>query len=452
MTSRAALANAYCHLAALTTASLVVGGAGCSVKAPAQGSKESLGTSTSALTATSQPSVRTNASATIQVATWPEAQCDLKMPGSSDSLQVFADDLGVAQFVSHRVSATDPVTALSLDCHDDTGRTGTYTIDLTSDSTFEPVDPALVAAMARPLRPGLTGDPMQYALEDLLARGYGLRPDRASSPTGYARWLEAASVPAREIQRTKYAPMRGSGGGSGNWSGGLLNGPAGTQWTTDANSFVVPTSSSTSGCTGAYLWGGVGGAKGDNGGLLQTGVQLLTNFNGLAFVYEAEFQYATPSNQTSCYSSECFMFFVNPGDTIFSEAWACDANGAVNISGGFGCFFAQDLNTNQFMDCNLANSGSCRSLPAKVTFQGLTAEAIVENNANAWCTGGGTFDDFGDAKIYLDGWDTSSPSTEQDFSTVSNSTLTLTNGSGSPMDDVAVETPNGTTFAWLRGS
>lgn len=189
--------------------------------------------------------------------------------------------------------------------------------------------------------------------------------------------------------------------------------------------------------------------------MIQTGLQLLGNWNGFATVYAAEYEYATPG-QSGCYNTECFMLNVSPGDTAYVQSWACDSQGNDNFSGGYGCFFYYDTTTYQFGACDLS-TGSCPSLPQKKTFQGLTAEAIAENNSvvgPGWCGAGGTFDDFGSTNLTLDAYNTSAPGTTQNYTTVSNATITLVNGSGTAMDQVLTDdaSPDGTSFSWSRGS
>jgi hypothetical protein len=120
---------------------------------------------------------------TLQILAWPGAQCTVQPVGNTDPeqvLPVFADDLGVVQFGAMPAAPGDTVTALSLDCHDDAGRTHTYPIDLTAAKTFNALPSNAVAVDPRSIRPALTGDPMSYSQQDLLNRGYGLRPDPAA--------------------------------------------------------------------------------------------------------------------------------------------------------------------------------------------------------------------------------------------------------------------------------
>ena len=80
-------------------------------------------------------------------------------------------------------------------------------------------------------------------------------------------------------------------------------------------------------------------------------------------------------------------FNVSAGDTMLAEVWACDSSYNIDYSGGFGCFYLYDYNTDNYSDSRLNQIN---------TFQGLTGEFIAEDNApNNACNASGTYTDFG---------------------------------------------------------
>jgi hypothetical protein len=396
----------------------------------------------------------------VQLLTSPDALCTLSGDGIDQAIPIWADELGIVTFGAIRAKNTDPIRSLALDCTDDTGYAKHYALDLTSESTFQPL-PSIPIPSTVHIRPALTGDPMQYAWADLLHLGYGSRPDPAGNPREYARWLKAVSAPARRSATIHPAPPLHSAGGFANnnlWTGGVLNSSG--QYNQAYGSFTVPTAQTTSGCTDAALWPGVGGSNND---LIQTGVELHTS--GSTSTPSAWLEYWSGNGVGgNGYQSPYTLFSVNPGDSIFADAWACDSSGSINASGGYGCFYIDDSTAGKYADCYLPTGGSwsgsnsCHSMAKINTFVGATAEAIIENSVAARC-GSGTWTQFGpsnEANITLTATrtDTLYEGTSHNYTTDSNFPLTLTNGSGTAMNEIGTDdaSPDGTSFYWLRGN
>ncbi len=200
---------------------------GCSDRPQTSGSAdEGVRTSAAAVTAST---IAAAAYSPVQVLTWPGAKCDLQPVGSGDqSVPVIADDLGVAQFGAVPAGPNSTVTALSLACHDDTGRTQSYAIDLTSSATFQALRASATTPDPKSVRPALTGDPASYSQQELVSGGYGVRPDPVAAPESYNRWLEVATKPIRLANQAS-VPMRGHGAGTiidgppPGWSGAMLS-------------------------------------------------------------------------------------------------------------------------------------------------------------------------------------------------------------------------------------
>ena len=134
---------------------------------------------------TSLPSRAAGTYEDVQIQAWPGASCMIESVGnpSDTPLPVIADHEGVVEFQAlsaiAQSAASGAVSALSLKCHDDTGRSQVYPVDLTSAATFAPL--ARTRAPTSPVRSALSGDPMSYTRTELIARGYGVRPDRMRS-------------------------------------------------------------------------------------------------------------------------------------------------------------------------------------------------------------------------------------------------------------------------------
>jgi hypothetical protein len=398
--------------------------------------------------------------ATVQLQTWPGAQCSAQPAGNTDPnqvLPVMADDLGVVQFSAVRAAPSDPVTAVVVDCQDGSGKTQTYPLDLTSASTFQPLPASATAAPPGTTRPALKGDPMTYSEQELIDQGYGVRPDPNVAPRAYQTWRDAASKPTRMVQRKPVA-MRGHGGGSTinmqpppGWSGGML---FTNTYVFSFFQFVIPTASPTTACSAAYIWGGLGGFF--NADLIQDGVQLLGNTTLMQYAPMAEY-WSGNGVGGGCYSSECWLGFnVAAGDTFFGEAWACDANGNTNASGGFGCFFGEDTTTGVSMMCD-TRSGTCTSLPQINQFVGATAEAIIEDNApNNWCNASGTFAKYGSAYMYFMARDKNGITHDWATDNPNIVTINVVNSSGQFLGQAGLSTSSsngdGTSFGWDQGS
>lgn len=77
-------------------------------------------------------------------------------------------------------------------------------------------------------------------------------------------------------------------------------------------------------------------------------------------------------------------FVPNLNDSIFAQEWYCDAQGNVDLNGGYACSFIEDMQTGDGWSCVLADApdGECASYkldPADTV--GTQAEFIVENDS-----------------------------------------------------------------------
>ncbi len=215
----------------------------------------------------------------------PGLNCKLYPPGApSAGVSLVTDDDGYARFHAAKSAAHDAIQRLVLDCLDASGKSSTYSVDLTSSETFAP-NPINLAKSPGTDRPALTGDPLSHAQSQLLAEGYGLRPDPVKNPGGYARWLAAATKPGRLLSTTKtiMPPMNTLPPGKiqkpvegrrnllvpqqgGAWYGAVLTGAPDYVFT--LATFYVPQAipgGDNTGNTHIYIWNGLGGNSGEAG-------------------------------------------------------------------------------------------------------------------------------------------------------------------------------------------
>ncbi|HEY1811460.1 MAG TPA: hypothetical protein VGG74_03835 [Kofleriaceae bacterium] len=345
----------------------------------------------------------------ITVVTRADATCTLSLARDpSDAITVYADDRGAATFSALHATAGDPDAALTLACHDDTGWTQSYELDRSADATFLP--PTNLPAGT--VRPALTGDPLSYSSADLLARGYGMRPDPTTDPEHYALWLQAAQQPARKIT----TPPRdteltfASNSSSLSWGGGMLRATQdcfihGACWWTQhfIFSFGVITVPQPTFTTGKLVgeWTGLGGYSNDTL-LLQDGIAIQSLFGGAAFVDSGFREYFGAGTGAGYSTAQTIISGVQPDDLVIAQSWACDANGNESLAGGYGCYYLSDISRGMYVECE-TQSGSCFSLPVQSgTFEGSTAEMVVEKDSNNPSVG---MPNFGTITPSLDAYD-----------------------------------------------
>ncbi len=321
----------------------------------------------------------------------PGLECTLYPTGSAPSagLPVYTDDDGYARFHAVRAVAGDAVHQLNMDCTDSAGHSSFYTVDLTSDDTFASRPLNLVDERGTN-RPALEGDPRSYTQSQLIQAGYGLRPDPEKEPSGYARWLRAASVPGRMLEakhpKSPYSHTVYQGQAAP-WVGSVLTGAPNYIYT--VATFNVPTAipggDETTG-TEISIWNGLGGF-GTGSGLIQGGVRILTT--PTIATYASWREYCCGDGISNIYSGN---FTPAPNDQIYSEEWYCDSVGRPNLNGAYGCTFLQDETTGAIFNCSVANGSPCPSVPAlplcsvspgtkNCMTVGLSAEFVIENQS-----------------------------------------------------------------------
>jgi hypothetical protein len=336
-------------------------------------------------------------------ALYPEGKPD---PAATLTLRADAD--GVVRFLAVRPNLPGSVEHLTLACTDDRGIDSTYTVDLRSELTFAP-NPFDPVCAGLELRPPLTEDPLRFTSQELLDRGYGLRPDPNVDPEGYKQWLAVATVPMYKLRTSNHsvpgAPHRKDAvrvpfllesgelaempeasvtvePSNSNWTGAILGGSykkgttAAKTWGYVYNwdTFYVPTISAGGGQTQLSMWSGL-----DN--VFQSEVWAEgTTGAGSYFIHRQNF-YGTNGGL----DGQGVDFTPNAGDQIRVAEWYCDAKGNVHMAGGYGCTDVIDYTQSIEWECDQSNGSNCQSYQIAAKYLtngtlGFQAESIIEND------------------------------------------------------------------------
>jgi hypothetical protein len=216
---------------------------------------------------------------------------------------------------------------------------------------------------------------MTLSNQELVKRGYPLRPDPQGAPEKYASWLKAVSKPARfippktvRLEGRYHGPAKGTAdpGTSNNWSGYALYAASSPFDYVQGDWNVPATVGGEAGTTThSSYWIGLDGWGSSD--VVQDGTnQDVSDSDGIAYASY------WPWTEICCQEPETAIanFSVNPGDEIYSVVWMGDADGNLNPWGGHGYFWFEDETTGQYTYLSTQfNSG---------TFYGKSAEWIME--------------------------------------------------------------------------
>lgn len=353
--------------------------------------------------APTQPVAAKKVFAAAAVHAAPGLTCKLHSPGSpaSSDLPIYTDADGYARFHAVRATGGGAAPNLVLNCTDKAGNASSYSVALSSPETFasHPIDLSQERGVDRP---ALAGDPLHYTQAELLNSGYGLRPDPAKSPGAYARWLASATKPGRllEAKRPDLHSHTVSTIQSPWWVGSVMTGLP--NYIATEATFNVPTGipggdETTS--TAIAIWNGLGGFS-TGSGLIQAGVNVQTS--PTAAVYSSWREYCCGDPNSNGYGG---AFVPNPGDQIYSVVWYCNADGGLDINGGYGCSFVHDLTSGAIFSCTQATGSPCWSVKAlplcsaspttpNCMTLGAAGEFIIENQSPQVLASSTAFTDF----------------------------------------------------------
>lgn len=353
-----------------------------------------------ALSALCAPNARAQASPSttksyepVSVRALPGLQCQVHTAGSAptQSITVFTNADGYARFYAVRASGDDAARSLTLSCKDSAGKATSYTADLSSADTFasRPID--LSKEPGRD-RPALKGDPLSYSEAQLIEEGYGVRPDPTKNAAAYKRWLDAASKPARLLGADRPLLLRERGpnvttSSDGLWTGSVLTGAP--DYSLIEGTLNVPKGIPGGDGTADTLisvWVGVGGGTG-RPGLIQDGIDVWTTPTTAS--YGTFREYCCGDKNEIDGTGD---FSPSPGDQLYVQSWYCDSTGNLNINGGYGCAYLEDMTSGATLNCTSATGSPCPSVKALALCSvspstpncfvlGPTAEFIIENDS-----------------------------------------------------------------------
>lgn len=303
----------------------------------------------------------------VRVRTLPNASCTVRADGdgASPSFLVYADpdgflDLHVRPSGEHESNAR-----LSIEA-DGEGESTHHVLELRpgrEPAEQMPFPPAVKArwqpATGAQIRPALVREEsVGLSDEELLERGYPLRPDAELAPSAFNTWRRMVSAPSTFVEpRTVSRPDITHAGrarianppeSSNNWSGFELRGAEGTyDWVT--GEWLVPSVTGESNSTTySSFWIGLDGDGTTD--LVQAGTeQQNVNFSFFGTSWSFSSYYAwtefLPQQPTE---QQLTNFPVHPGDEIFCEVFVANAGQMPSLTGVFGVSLIMNLTTSMY--------------------------------------------------------------------------------------------------------
>ncbi len=348
-------------------------------------------------------------SSPISMKTLRNATCVLRAEGAIDAEhKLFADDEGMIRFYVRPPEESEGVAHFEVDCAAN-GKVTVFPLQLRSSSspTAEMPAPRPDVRKKRPgssVRAALTEDEaLQLSTEELTMRGYPVRPDPKQAPDAFATWRKVVTkpstfVPARLIANpevthatnpsTNVTCILACVEGTANWSGYVLQGPAGTYDLVEGKWYIPAVkpeqdNQNTACCSKTVyssFWIGLNG-YGSPSPLVQDGTQqevtdyfvnvcipdtsicVGEHYDVYSYVAWTEIFPLQPEENIS-------GFVVNPGDEIYSELWLANSGGNPSPEGINGIFYFEDLTRSEY---------TLFSQPLGDTFEeGSTAEWVME--------------------------------------------------------------------------
>ena len=329
----------------------------------------------------------------ISVNSLPNAVCTLRAQDDSGvvrTLKLYADDQGEVRFHVRPSAETDSPPNLQLSCEAN-DQVMDHGIELRA-STAAAASAGRIRQSGR-ARPALTGDPMLPSQEELLSRGYPMRPDPEKMPEAYATWQrivtsEATEIEPRVVTRPGFragppspvGPFRlPSTTTSGNWSGFVLRYPyirsvlnpySPPPFVFASGEWFVPSVAGEQGVQdNSSLWVGMDGSG--NSDVLQDGTgqdAIGTNFLGIKWTVASYFAWTEffPAD-----AQQLTNFKISPGDHMLGQVWMGNAGSKPTFTGVFGVCYLFNLTTGTYTYVYITP-------PSGTTFTGISAEWIME--------------------------------------------------------------------------
>jgi hypothetical protein len=314
----------------------------------------------------------------IALRTLPHAICTVQEEGANDPhavLKVYADPTGIARFHARPSSASAEVLKFVVDCDVD-GKVTRYPLELRADHEpnqampAPPEDDMLQTPLCDSLRPALSSAEMMEMHDDeLLERGYPLRPSRHEVPRAFRAWQRVVSMPSailqphtvirHDIRHGKGGSVQEAPGTSNNWCGfellrslKLTGGPTiggggiGFDQPYDwvHGRWHVPAAvGEFNRQTYSSLWVGLDGDGTTD--LVQAGTESDSIRYGNDFIQItlSTFYAWTEFLPQQSSSLQVTNFPVNPGDDMLVEVWIGNAGSGPTLSGAFGVLLLMNL-------------------------------------------------------------------------------------------------------------
>jgi hypothetical protein len=342
--------------------------------------------------------VAPTASSVVTMKTLPNAACVLHAEGTNDSkhsLKIFADDEGTVRFHVNPSAESEQSARFAVDCTAE-GKSSTFPLELRPSSTPTIDMPAPAVDVAKPragaaVRPALTkADALSLSADELIQRGYPVRPDAQEAPKAFATWLKAVTRPATYVSSrqvphpdiTHVKPVSGSNfETTGNWSGFELRGAANSYDLVMGEWYVPTVHYETNRHVYSAFWIGLDGDGTSD--LWQAGTeQEITDIVifGIHFDftnYYAWTEFLPPQSTEQVLPN----FSVNPGDLMFSEVWVGNAGQSPSLSGSYAIAFVEDITRNEYTTVYVCRGltlfGACFNI-GQTNVGGSEAEWIME--------------------------------------------------------------------------
>ena len=354
--------------------------------------------------------VAPNSSSRIVMQAMPKATCILHPEGDADpthSFKTFADDQGKIRFNVQPDSTSDVAAQFSVDCTAE-GKSSTFALELRPNAVPTVDMPAPVQEIRTPqstdvVRPALSKSrAASMSDEELVKRGYPVRPNASQAPEAYATWLKAVTQPARYVNPRQVPreevrhvnPVSASNyETSNNWSGFELRGSKGAYDLVMGEWYVPTVYYETNAHTYSAYWVGLDGDGTSD--LWQAGTeQEIQDIYILGIHFDFTNYYAwtefLPSQGTEQVLGN---FTVTPGDLMFTEVWVGNPGYSPSLSGMYAIGFVEDISRGEYTNVyNCAGAsifGIC--LTPNTTIGGSEAEWIMERP-----TVGGSLPDLAD--------------------------------------------------------
>jgi peptidase A4-like protein len=301
-----------------------------------------------------------NVQTAIVLKSTPDAACDLHAEGVSEkaqTLRFYANGDGYLKIHANPKQESEDGIRLQLDCTEN-GKVVRYPLHLRA--SFSPTEdmPAPESVMPTPkgskILPGLTeAEAQQLSDDELINRGYSMRPDAATSPDQYAQWLDRVSqpmtlVPSHLVSRSDISHhtqgIQGGVSDNYNWSGYVANHKK-RSYSAVSGDWNVPEIIYAEANNNTYsaFWIGLDGyglSDLEQAGTEQDTVDLEP------FGYFANYSAWTellPNQLTE----QDVSLSPNPGDRMSVEVWMSTGSGAPNAKGGYAAFRLVDVTQSQ---------------------------------------------------------------------------------------------------------